>query len=546
MWIDDLFNTNIIPLGSMSLDEQINSMTRLVIVLSIIMILFNFRHTLQFCVISLIFIIILYFVQKTQMNCYENFNPLATKPRYFAPDALGGTAQTKMAVAVPPERNPFCNDEVSGEVGSNGYATNVNQKLAYNGNMSTFYNAKNPQASGLLPANVKPDSVPPTCNPKVLQAPYSVPPTHDLEHWRFNNLITHSAANKESQRDMYLSGYAVATKPYVAPKPYVPRGSVYRQDLTETFDSAQAYGQPTGGVVAPTLVQSKALIPSLTYSEGFSPAYGQPNASRGIVAPLLVQSKALIPSMVEGFDGKVRPNESGWMNTNCSYNPNNLSVNLPSNYPAGPYQQAQSMSDYNKNLFTQTIVPGVYSVNQVDEPLNDNIGISFTQTLNPITKTYDNAGNIEYKQHDPRVFVPPQKNYSLTVENEVRTDNVYDPRLTGYGTSYRSYVDKETGQPRYMYDDIDAVRQPPYICRSNIDNLPFSDGIGISAGFEQGNPNTEQIRDLANQAWVDNSVSFRNDMQEALMRKVNANAWQQRMAPIQTNGRAVGRATANV
>ena len=154
-----------------------------------------------------------------------------------------------------------------------------------------------------------------------------------------------------------------------------------------------------------------------------------------------------------------------------------------------------------------------------------------------MTKDYDNAGNVTYVQYDPRTYTPKPRSLGVEEPPAPSEANVYDPRLTGYGTSYRGFLDPLLGQPQFMYDDIDAVRGQGYISRSNIDNQPFADSIGIKPGFENGNPYNSDIRVLAQDAWFQNSTAFRNDLQESLMRKVNANAWQQRVAPIHTNYR---------
>ena len=75
--------------------------------------------------------------------------------------------------------------------------------------------------------------------------------------------------------------------------------------------------------------------------------------------------------------------------------------------------------------------------------------------------------------------IKPQK------ELTAKEDNVYDPRLTGYGTSYRSYTDDNLGQTRFYYDDIDAVRMPNYIVKSNIDREPFADHYGTIPDGDQ-------------------------------------------------------------
>ena len=63
----------------------------------------------------------------------------------------------------------------------------------------------------------------------------------------------------------------------------------------------------------------------------------------------------------------------------------------------------KSFKNYNENLFTQTIQPGVYTRSEINEPINSNIGISFDQQFLPTTYEIDDK-NILYTKHDPRVF----------------------------------------------------------------------------------------------------------------------------------------------
>ena len=78
-------------------------------------------------------------------------------------------------------------------------------------------------------------------------------------------------------------------------------------------------------------------------------------------------------------------------------------------------------------------------------------------------------GDVTYEYLDP--FLPENAEKlkpKCEKKHIIDTSNVYDPRSNSYGTSYRSYIDKMTGQVRYYYDDINAIRQPNYITRNNI------------------------------------------------------------------------------
>ena len=115
--------------------------------------------------------------------------------------------------------------------------------------------------------------------------------------------------------------------------------------------------------------------------------------------------------------------------------------------------------------------------------------------------------------------------------------DIYDPRFNGYGTSYRAYEDEFIGQTRFYYDDINAVRMPNYITRSNIDNLPFADKYGpIPEGHSNGNSNTCNMRKLANNGFLNSALQHRADISQKLMRKRNNELSQRRQAPIRTGG----------
>lgn len=105
---------------------------------------------------------------------------------------------------------------------------------------------------------------------------------------------------------------------------------------------------------------------------------------------------------------------------------------------------------------------------------------------------------------------------------------VYDPRFTGYGSNDRAYEDPTTGQTRFFYDDIDAVRMPNFIARSNVDVFPWAVQYGSDAGVCYG----DGYKQLANDTFLDSTLKFRTELQQRLMRKRNAEMWQQRVAPI--------------
>ncbi len=520
LWLENITNLfcsfSLVPLDGMNLAEQMNSLTRLVVVVFIVLLLLDFRFSLLFLLLSLLFIIILYYIQKKNMETF--------KTEYYTPQKsarqIDTDPQTRRHRIVRDDLNNsrrFCNDERSldtpdGAFNNPGWMS-VNQKLAGAPNRKT--------------------KIPPVV----------VAPSHDLSYWKANNLVTHSAINEDTQVDVYQSGYQVSTccAPSYAcsgsckittptPNPlahnvplvegyYGPqqRANNHRQRIEPPGPSGPS-GSGGNSVDYHPIPQKVGYPYNKTVDENFKVPYLKTLPEQGMV---------------------VRPAEPGHVNLSCGYNPRQLmTAGLPTNLPTGNCPQDPVMKQYNENLFTHTIQPGVYTRNEIIEPINSNIGISFTQQFPPTTcKSNIWTGEVEYTEHDPRIIEPDITEPNSATISTVTEANVYDPRFSGYGTSYRSYTDDNVGQTRFYYDDVDAIRMPNYITRNDIDNQPFADQYGpLPEGGAKGNPNNANIRALANDAFLQAAIQQRTELQERLMRKANARAWQQRTAPIKTGG----------
>lgn len=479
---------NIIPLDDMTLAQQMNSLSRLVLVITLILFLLNFKYSFLFFLLALLFIIILYYIQKRNMDTFktEHFKPPSNKiPRNTGnPCIKNGKFHFDDTSS-----KRFCNDEVSLE-GPNGAFNNPNwispsQKLAGPG------------------------------NPKMSIPPVVVPPPADYTYWKVNNLVTPSIINEESNIDVYQSGYQVST--CCAPSygccdesnmEAIPRQSPLQHNvlLNEQYTNQQQNKH------------TQHNKQNQNKQENYQFPYLKTSPDQGLL---------------------IKPEEPGQVNLACGYNPEQLlKAGLPTNLPAGNCPQDPVMKAYNENLFTQTIQPGVYTRNEINEPINANIGISFNQQIPPTTCTSNpTTGQVNYIEHDPRIIEPAISEPNMATESAVTESNIYDPRFSGYGTSYRAYNDNVTGQPRFYYDDVDAIRMPNYVVRSNIDNQPFADHYGpIPQGEENGNKFNANIRALANDAFLTSTIQQRTDLQQSLMRKANIRQAQLRQAPIRTGG----------
>lgn len=538
-WLENIPNlvcsTEMIPLQGMSLASQLNAVTRLTLVIFIVLLLLDFKWAPLFLLLSILFIIILFYIQKSQMDKFraEHYKMAETPPKSGAlPHGDLSKARVKWivdkiadprpglvrSILNPEEAGRFCHDRRPLDYNPELVRDNrpgPNPKGVFN---NPEYTSLNQRLAG-------------SANPKTFIAPVVTPPLAAMDYWRANNLVNHSAINAESQVVAYQSGYQTTSCCPGEPALLVPAENP--ADYTVPVQIEDNYVQENFGEEHRYWNKPKIKVNSTPQLPCHSQLYkGQSKEGFKTNMPFLKTDPPLEETVVVS-------NQPGWVNTACGYNPEQLfDAGLPTNLPVGNCPQDPIMKTYNDNLFTQTIQPGLYTRNQINEPINSNIGISFTQQFPPTTcKTNELTGEVEYTEHDPRIIEPATVEPALPRIALATESNVYDPRFSGYGTSYRSYTDENTGQTRFYYDDIDAIRMPNYITRNDIDHQPFADHYGpLPPGDANGNKNNSNIRALANDAFVSGAIEFRTDLQERLMRKINADAWQQRKAPIRTGG----------
>src|SRR3990167_1965570 len=514
-------STNLIPRQNVSLEEQLNSLTRLVFVTWILLALLNVKNNLYFLAFSLAIIIFVYYIQRRTMQRLENYS--GPSPKVSIQNKIPYSSIVKNKVEYQNGKKYLVTDVPLSESQGMPYCDDAINIDNYLGNKTTLINQH--LSAGDYAGLYRP-------NPKTLIAPAVCAPSHELTYWRDNNLIVHSSINAPpSQEDMYLSGYAESTC-----CGYLPEGSNGKIRENFRLPVVGAYEKRNSPIVSPIPTEAKTFVPYIPVKqrENFRlPIVGTyEKCNDPIVSPIPTEAKPFVPYIPvrENFQ-HTGQNGPGMINTTCGYNPDQLNVNLPSNLPAGECEQNPVFSQYNKNLFTQIVTPGVYTRNEIIEPISSNIGISFQQQFEPLTCSLDENEDLNYVEHDPRVFQPQPEPKIIT--DQATLDNVYDPRFYGYGTSYRSYIDSVTGQPRFMYDDVNAIKQPNYVVRSNIDFLPYADTYGPAVeGNENGNSHTAYMRPLVQDSWLRNSLQFRNELSERRMRKINAEKWEQRQTPL--------------
>jgi Ca2+/Na+ antiporter len=184
---------------------------------------------------------------------------------------------------------------------------------------------------------------------------------------------------------------------------------------------------------------------------------------------------------------------------------------VPPSYNCGSAVKIKSVKENFEFPFEKDDQQDLSFPNKGDKPINSLIGIT-----EPVYSD----------ENDDYDIIEPAENLNMS--------NTYDPRFYGYGTSYRGYVDKVVGQPRYYYDDVNAIKMPNYFTRNHIDMTPFGDIYGPDN--HGGNKYHSNITSFADKHYLDSSLQFRTEMQNRLMQKINREQWQQKMFPIQRRG----------
>ena len=326
-------------------------------------------------------------------------------------------------------------------------------------------------------------------NPKTLIPPMVTRPIYSLD-WRNNSLIVPNIINGTSNENLHLSGY-------------LSKEDIVTWDDEDRLRGVELKRNPDGDVI-----------------ENFNPR-GNPRD--------LITNGDIVENYNINNPGRVKYKEKDWsdmVNLSNGYNAGQFTLNdFPSNLPQGNCGQDPKLKEYNDQLFTSTIQPGTYYKQDIIEQVNANAGISFQQQFLPRTIKEVPMGTL-YEDHDPEHY-PVLPEIFKRIEPSI--DNVYDPRFNGYGDQSRNYVDEVTGQPRFVYDDINNVKMPNYITRNKLDTFNFGSRYGIA---EPQGKSLNEIRGKAETAFLDDSIAHRDDLTVKLMRKSNARNWQRRQAPI--------------
>ncbi len=309
-------------------------------------------------------------------------------------------------------------------------------------------------------------------NPKTNIAPVVVPPILDYNYWKNgNDFSIPSAINTRNVQDFYYSGYEA------------PVDCDEEEHYTDYTSRRREY-------------QNEKEDYEVDVVENFYPPIYQKSAPE---------------------DGEI--NYTGYYNKNAP-----KEYDLPSNYRPINNQANKNMVNFNENIFTSNIQPGTSYRTEIIEPLAANIGISFDQQIPPRKKE-----NGMYIAKDPTQYVPEIE--PLPHNPFPSNYDVYDPRQNNYSDNTRRYIDPLTGQLRFFYDDVDAIRRPNFIQRSKVDFIEKASTYGPMESDRDISEWNKQSRREVEKDFLKNSIGFRNDLSMRQMRPALAQQWQNKLLP---------------
>jgi len=443
-WLNNFYclfrDYKVLPTENMTFNQQMNAVTRLVILVFLILLVFSFRESLIFLLISLLIIIILYCLNINNMRTTENYK-----------------SYTQFYSGQP-------------------------TKLETNKN----FVSENQALVG-----------PP--NPKTFIKPVVITPMYDIER-QASQLNVPTGVNKRTAQFLGDSGY------------YIRDCQAQEQDIIQ--------GNMTQGNT------NQGYFMKENFIQGNMTQGNMTQGNTNLIEKYDNSSNRLRKWNVDEQTFPYRHFGKPYVdvNTACTYNPNNSKFGVPDNVAISPCEAKNP--EYNEQIFTQYLQPHVYTKSEVVGFPSSNIGISFQEPQYPTVMSKDRYG-ITYTEKNPKTFDESSIIEPDPYSEYPTQDEIYDPRLTGYGSQDRSYIEPKIGQTRYMYKDIDAARRGNYFVRSNVDHLPFAQQTGIMPDVIDTN-----IYRASDQAYIDQNTQFRTELQQRLMSKRNQEMWQLRKYPL--------------
>ena len=487
-WLNDpsvLLNFHILPDSVMTNNAKINSLSRLIFVIYLFLFAFDTKYSHIFLILSILFIILLYYTKMNREN-REHFDNFQTKVRGY----------NMLQEPIPKDR-PISN--IKNFCAADDYA--YNKAPAFVGNSYTNITQQTGKTSSLLQDNgVARKNIPYTDLKKVsslhktdvgidfyappiqiqersLIPPMIVPRTMDTEVWSPNDFKVQDIGkvNRENYKD--LTPNLGVDK--FCPRPFSHTNVVKNVkmnsavDPTKLLDYAQDFPSIADYMNLPT--ETKIYEDVQPYKDGvLLPAARQPINANYAISEIpnwdMSSEKKYYVQEADNFYGK---------------------SNIVDESNQAPYDRS-------------------------DPQLIRDYGPKGRQAEMPLRSAWS-ARPSGYEAENPPDF-----------------DSVFDPRFSGYGDPYRSYLDADKSNIAYYYGDVDAYKHPVFITRSKVDFIEQRQPMGKiwPLYLRDRSLCLDEAVEQAQNRWFTDTTQFREGLMASQMNKRNAESWQQRYAPI--------------
>ncbi len=614
-----LCDYTVLPLENMSPGTKLNTLTRLVVFLALLLHVTDSKYTLWFLALSLVCILCLYYYQRTAMNTVERFenarvdfstNPVVKNPvvAHFK-DLSVDTPSSKMpfqsqgagyagpvanfqmlvdsdnTAAIKAVLGSKGKRQVDGRTKTEVLADLMDYELSNARSKPGYDQSCNwkPKETGGAGFKSRFENLYKGADPRTMVPPNITPRHVDWSAWDRGDLYMPSYINSKRAFDMVGSGYLPQDDDecgYITPKATLRPDQEYKYPLvhqfptdpnhTQNYENMWNFARPQTlrerAQTLPDSFDSKdadielslgAAAKAIDVAENFKMLGGNGGcATCPSSQPVVENFSPTNPPMpntyqlssMNGKGGSVTMNSyqnqtpsttnavyDGDVLTRCGYNRDNLLHNVPVNTSVGACDLRDSMNDYNKDLYSINVQPGVVYRSQIQLPISSNIGISYNQTLPITSQTVDEDGNVILTDVDPRTFNVVDDPVSRG-DDEPTIFDMYDTRDTGYGPEYRGYVHKLTGQPRWYYGDIDAVQKNEINVFSDIDILEKADKRGFMVTNDEVRARASGFQKYVDNEFVERTNNARIQLQQNFADKSRDPVVQQRRQPIMRLG----------
>lgn len=557
IWLEDICaifdNGDLLPTKTMSKNEKVNSITRLVLLIFTGMVVLKYPYALNFLCLAIIIILILYFL--TVKEYYDDMD----RPTKYKYPLIAQNTEAMKKMSVEPIIVPRAHDR---DVWS--FPSYRHSAINYN-------------AAGY----------------DISEEYTSVP--QDDNYKEFDpRMESYTNFNLDKLGNVCLNGQN--NVPSSSPN-LVSRTSASNGNLTPGKPSYLSQGQYQG---IPTQNESQYSLDGMTQIEPKKPVgpvrenfsgslpsnrqkFSNENFNRtreGFQAPRMRQSPSQSTPIqnVTNNQGHIsqQPLPPRHRNNPQIYSDYSV-MNNEDSLPLVPNQDLliprTITSIYGKGAVTneerikylENIEPTQYSYSDVAYPINANLGISYTPDITPMVldqvATPDGTYPL-FHRIDPQLIrsqgIPFERREELPYRNEwsarysgfdaapgtVNFEDIYDPKFSGYGDEYRSFGDVNLGQQQYYYSDVDAYRSPNFGIRSKVDFIDFVDPMGKVLPEYARSVGVNDIKQSVHDQYNADALYFREGLQERLMKKRNQELWQLRAMP-HSKGANVGTFSSN-